>query len=318
MAALIVQTGVRNGRVAEITKSTNDRLSVGRGFENDLVLIDPYIAANQICFSQREGQWFIDILDDKNPVLINGQVIVDNTQVQSGDKLRVGRTSLVLYFDDHEVESTRKLLLSGWLHHDNVGLLLPSLILLGVCLLGGLIDTLQVSTVYEWKEYTFFTLVSALMIVAWAAVWSITGRLLRHEHHFSSQLLITSVAAGLYTLLEPLANYAEYFSSSETVGELVAYFLGLVVFSGLLKFNVMFATNIIKSTFTGLIASFGIVIFFYVMASFEQAEQANEPQFSSVLKAPFAHITSDDSIDEYFENLEEKFDQLKLESDSQK
>ncbi|WP_163830673.1 FHA domain-containing protein [Spartinivicinus ruber] len=313
MAELIIQTGIRHGRVAEVVKSSNASLSIGRGFDNDLVLVDPYIAQNQLCFKQRDGDWFVDIVDETNSILINGQVIVDNTQVQSGDRLRVGRTSLMIYFDNHQVEPTRKLLLSGWLHHDNLGLTLPMLILLGVCLLDAGIDFLQVSASYEWKEYTFYSLISALIIVVWAAIWSIAGRLLRHEHHFSSQLLITSVAAGVYTLLEPIDRYAEYATNSMLVSEIFGIFFILVVLVGLLKFNLMFATNIIRSTTTALVVSVGAIIFLYTINYLEQADYSSRPEYSSVLKAPFAHISGDSTIDEYFQTLEGEFEQLELE-----
>nr|WP_255490877.1 FHA domain-containing protein [Spartinivicinus marinus] len=310
---MIIQTGIRHGRVAEVVKSRSDSLTIGRGFNNDLVLVDPYIAANQLCFRQREGEWFVDIIDETNPILINGQIIVDNTQVQSGDRLRVGRTSITVYLDNHQVEPTRKLLLSGWLHHDNLGILLPTLVLLGVCFLDAGVDFLQVSARYEWKEYVFYSLIGALIITIWAAVWSITGRLLRHEHHFSSQLLITSVAAGVYTLLEPISSYIEYATNSIFAGEVTAIFFVLVVLTGVLKFNLMFATNIVRSTTAALVASISATIFIHTMNYLEQTDHSNRPEYSSVLKAPFAHISGDSSIDEYFQELEGEFEQLKLE-----
>ncbi|MDE1463780.1 FHA domain-containing protein [Spartinivicinus poritis] len=313
MAALIIQTGIRHGRVAEVVKSSSDSLTIGRGFDNDLVLVDPYIAANQLCFKQREGEWFVDIIDETNPVLINGQNIVDNTQVQSGDRLRVGRTSLTIYLDNHQIEPTRKLLLSGWLHHDNLGIILPTLVLLGVCLLDAGIGFLQVSDRYEWKEYTFYSLIGALIIVIWAAIWSIAGRLLRHEHHFSSQLLITSVAAGVYTLLEPISSYIEYATNSIFTGEATAIFFVLVVLTGLLKFNLMFATNIVRSSTAALVASISTTIFLHTINYLEQTDQSNRPEYSNVLKAPFAHISGDSSIDEYFQELEGEFERLEIE-----
>ena len=72
MDSLIIKTGVRHGRFAEIARSSGDTFTVGRGFGNDLVLTDPHVAPGLLKFV-REGEfWKLILLDHTNPVMLNG------------------------------------------------------------------------------------------------------------------------------------------------------------------------------------------------------------------------------------------------------
>ena len=135
MDTLVVQIGVKHGRVAELARSHDARLSVGRGYNNDLVLTDQHVAPRQLEFRRKGDQWHMLVLDHTNRVLLNSKKIsIDSTSVNSGDQVTIGRTRLSLYSAEHPVEHTRKLVLSNWLALENTGLVIHILVLLGVSL----------------------------------------------------------------------------------------------------------------------------------------------------------------------------------------
>ena len=85
MDSLVVQTGGRGGRIAELARSREGRLSVGRGYGNDLVLTDHHVAPEQLIFCHEGEQWLMHVLDRANPVLLNNKrVRNDQIAVSSG------------------------------------------------------------------------------------------------------------------------------------------------------------------------------------------------------------------------------------------
>ena len=151
MGSLVVQTGGRSGGIAGLTRSKEGRLSVGRGYGNDLVLTDQHVAPEQLIFCQEGEQWLMQVLDHANPVLVNNKRVRDDQiAVSSGDKVTVGRTRLSLYSDAHPVEKTRKLVLSNWLAMEGTSFVLPVIVLLGFCALDLVLSYFEGSTRLEW------------------------------------------------------------------------------------------------------------------------------------------------------------------------
>lgn len=308
METLIVQLGVKHGRVAELTRSKNGALSVGRSFDNDLVLTDLHVAPKQIEFRRKDDQWFVTVLDDTNPVMLNGKTLGNEAEaIESGDKITVGRTNLSLYAADHPVEKTRELAWSNWLHRHSKGLLVPFMILIALCLIDPAMDFYQYSINLEWKEYAYSAFGLGIFVIVWAGCWALAGRLLRHQQAFGLQLMATSlVCLGLVFLL-PLESYLSFLSNNDTVGEIASYVISFAVVAALLRLNLFFATNI-KNTLTVSVALSGILMFsIYGLVSFEaQADFETRPMYSTVLKPPFAQIGKGDSIDEYLQGLEKQ------------
>ena len=309
MGTLIIQVAARSERSPQITKCAAGSLSVGRAFSNDIVLADPFVAPRQLRFDVTEQGWNIAILDQTNPVFVNGEAILTTgTAVHPGDRITVGRTHVRLFSEDHPVEPTRKLLLSSWITPGRVGPVLAFATLLALATFDGVTDFFQSSVDLDWEDYGYGALFYVAAIVLWAGIWSIVGRVLRHQPQFLVQLLATSLITGLATLSYPLAGYLEFFTSSVTVGEAANYLIAVAILTGLLKLNLFFATNIRDTWRAALVAS--CVLFALVFASnqYEEEDFEAEPVYSRVVKPPFAHVRSDQSI----ENLLDAVSNIRL------
>ena len=208
MESLVIQLGVKHGRVAELARSRDGVLRVGRSFDNDLVLTDLHVAPRQIEFLRLGDGWYMTALDHTNPVLLNGvEIGRDSERIESGDKITIGRTHLTLYSADHPVEKTRELVWSSWLHRHSRGFVLPFLALLVFCLVDSSMEFYQNSVDLEWKEYGYAALVGAIFVVVWAGLWSLAGRLLRHQQAFGLQLMATSLVCLGLAILTPVESY---------------------------------------------------------------------------------------------------------------
>ena len=114
MDTLIVNVPGRGTRGPSLIRCTDGSLSLGRGFQNDIVLDDPFVAAEQLRFVRDDRGWTVTVLERTNPVLLNGNPLREpGARLTSGDQLTVGRTDLSVYDETHPVDPPRRLSRAG-------------------------------------------------------------------------------------------------------------------------------------------------------------------------------------------------------------
>lgn len=298
MGTLIVQVAPRSARGPEITRSNGQPLTIGRAFNNDIVLSDPFVAPGQLRLVCSEDGWTVEVLDRTNAVVLNGTPVSGATaRIASGDRLTVGRTDLMVFAGDHPVDPTRKLLLTSWLESSRVGPLVAFGVLGLVCFLDVVTEFLQSAVDLEWKQYAYGGLFSAAVSILWAGAWAIAGRVLRHQPHFFAQLLVTSLVSVGLTVTYPWADYLEFFSSSVTVGRAASYVTALLALGVLLNLNLLFATNLRHTSRVAFAISCAIVGLVFAGERYSKEDFEVEPSYSDVVKPPFAQLAATQSID---------------------
>ncbi|MSR16019.1 MAG: FHA domain-containing protein [Gammaproteobacteria bacterium] len=299
MDQLIVQVAARSARSPEITKTDGRALRIGRAYDNDIVLADPFVSPHELVLACSEGHWTVQLLAKTNQVLVNGvPVRGESAAVNSGDRITVGRTDLSVFTPDHPIDPTRKLLLSAWIAHGRVGPWLTFGVLLAVCAIDMLAEFTLSSTDLKWKDYGYGGLFSVAIITLWAGLWAITGRVLRHQPYFSVQLLATSLVGFGTTFVLPLADLLEFITSSALLSKVTNYLMAVVFLTILLKLNLFFATNIRNTSRAALAISCVLVGLSYAVQRSSEAEFKAAPEYANAVKPPYAHIGGDRSIED--------------------
>jgi len=312
MDALIVQIGHRHGRISEFFKSTGDTVTAGRGFSNDIILADPHVAPDQVKFRYVDDVWVMDVVDETNPVLINGSPVSgDNIRIHSGDKIILGRTNLTVFAESHRVDKTRRIFLENWIHHARITAIYPLLAVLLAIGFELLSDYQQYATTIKYDKLLYDSLIMVFMLFVWAGGWALIGRLLRHQPYFMAQLFFVALIFSLSSISEPLATYMEYISSSASVGDILQWGLTLLFFVALIKYNLSLSTNLTNSTLVAFLVSVSLLIFTYSLVSLQKDSFNTYPVYSRTMKPPFARMLShNDSIDVYMASVEHQFDRL--------
>lgn len=313
MDQLIVQVGERLGRLAEFARSQGDVLKVGRSFVNDLVVTDLYVDPEQLVFYRSPAGWKVKVMDETNPALLNGGVIdKEGSLIRSGDRLTVGRTQLRVYASDHAVESTHKLIVSSWLGHGRSHPLFAFLMLLFAVSAVSFISYQEQSTELVWNVLLLAALYTGLAIVIWAGIWALVGRLLRHQPNFTAQLGLTALITGISTLATPLAGYVEYAANSLLLGEIAMWSILLVTWSALLRANLMFATNLKHYSLIAVFATSAILAISFSTLMFSKEEFNYTPDYSTVLKPPFAHLSANQDAKHFRDSFGQAFEKVDI------
>ena len=282
---------------------------MGRGFFNDVVIADPCVDPEQITFFRSPGGWKVRIVQETNPAMVNGSVIgYDGVDINSGDRITVGRTQLRVYASDHVVEPTHKLLLSSWFGHGRSRPLFALLMVTFACAVSLFEQYQELYTEVKWNELISPTLGLALVILFWASAWALAGRLLRHQPNFTAQLGFTALVTASFSILAPLESYVEYAANSMLLGEITLWLVVLAVLVALFRINLSFATNLQHFTAIAFIAATALLLSTYVMLESGTEEFSTAPEFPAVLKPPFAHLSGSRDAQAFRDGFAEKFD----------
>jgi hypothetical protein len=212
-------------------------ITIGRAYDNDVVVDDPHVAAHHLRITRGEnGALIAEDLGSLNGLYVDrarkrtGEVTLD-----AGHELSIGGTVLRVRTAAHEVPAETPMLrgLPYW----------PSAILCiaGVFALAAL--DLWLSETNEPKAIRYFTplLILTVAVTVWTTVWSVLTRVFVGRPRFGLHFLI--VAAGLlgysiYSQLAEVGAFAWSWTALANSSYVVAWlFLGGIVFAHLVVVN---------------------------------------------------------------------------------
>jgi len=316
MEQIIIQYGVTQGNVAELLRSNDKEVFIGRGFDNTLVIQDDYIGPKQLrIFQTEDNSWWMDVLNQTNDVILNGKVLeandqqhIDSVQIHSGDKITIGRTTLSVYAENHQVEKTRKLL-NRSLNQRSSGFIFP-IILMCLFLAFDFTKYYLLTSDGSVDRYIILNLGSAMLVGMWLGLWGIVGRIVRRNSHFGQQFIAAIFILFMLSILSPWASVMEFNFSNETVSTVFNYALAFLAMSLMLKFNLLFATNIRRTnlvavSITGLII--GAVVSYQVYIEDEFIALAD---YSETVKPHFMYLGQSESMDQYLAEIQDAMQEV--------
>jgi hypothetical protein len=181
---------------------------IGRGYDNDVIVDDPYVAAQHLrVFRDETGQLVVEDLGSANGMFLDGgksrltRVIVDGRH-----PIRIGQTFLRVRETGHAVERERVA------PPDRPVLPVMLALLLGLAILA--IEELDVwlSQTAEPRLSLYLTPVLgiALIAVVWVGVWALLCRILSGRAHFLRNLLIALAGVLTFSLYNEFGRFAGF------------------------------------------------------------------------------------------------------------
>jgi|GEM_PF-1546771 len=241
---LVIEIGAHDGddAVTHMTVAAFP-LRIGRGYNNDIILPDPHINAHHADIIHNGTSWVLRDMGSENGCAINGKKCTGpETALRSGDKVTLGRTSLRIFDPQHPVPAVTRLEeTSAFLRNMTKRLVAWEIFLAAVavfCLL-----------CYQeiWSDEPGSLLATAaggagVMMILWAAPWSVAGRLIRHRSYFHGHIAIAGLFIILSSLLWPLQSMINFLTNENPIATIFEYSYNFLLLSFLIYCSLSLAT----------------------------------------------------------------------------
>jgi hypothetical protein len=278
-------------------------LRLGRAYDSDIVLDDPYIAPHHLEVTQTEnGSYQLLGLQSINGVMINNLLCKKaDAIVSSNDVLRLGHTQLRIRPLDFAVAAEKPLTTVVW-SRSWTGMIFGFAILLSAHLLS------------LWLEYSrddsYKLLVSPMLsdiplLLLWAGFWALIGRVLSGSGNFIAHTVLAAVVvAVVFVLAGILAGYIDFAFNTRLVNDVILNIIQTVVIGWLFYRHIGLVSRAsrrkIGITITVLMA--GLVGIFYGIDKWNSDDDLTRMSYSQVIGPPAVMLVQGKSIEQFMED----------------
>ena len=100
MAAVIVEVRDSHHRIKAVHRVDNLPLTIGRGYNNDIILSDPFVESSHLLVEPSDNGWQVTDQQSVNKFYLADDAVTQ-AHVTSGDEIIVGKTYLRFVSPDH-------------------------------------------------------------------------------------------------------------------------------------------------------------------------------------------------------------------------
>jgi hypothetical protein len=310
MATVIIEEINRLGHVVNRHKFDRLPVTAGRGYDNDLILDDPYVSPKHIVIHQTEDGWQIEDLNSENGIKLKASATQSQgNHLASGDDIILGRTRLRLLSPEHPVAQTHLLPARATLPK-----IISRPIVAGTTIVIALAALLLDAQLGTTKTTGFEKLLASalptfIFALAWAGIWAFVGRVIIHRASFFPHFI---AAIMVFTLSLLIANGGEFLTYNvnndmpATVIELIVVGLSLAF---MFYINLTNSTNLNKRT--SLATSHAVAWSFLLVGLFMQYVNKPEfiasPEYPAHLKPPYVKVSGSKGLDEFLKDSDTLF-----------
>lgn len=272
-------------------------IRIGRGYDNDLIVDDPYVAEHHVKIVQTEhGQLVIEDLGSQNGMLDDGKrvmrAILDPDRV-----IRIGHTRLRVrcadYAVPHSMADTSAYRWEGWP---------PAMAGLSIIALLSMLsvwgsDTDSISPIHYLSGLAMVLSV----VFVWCGIWSFANRVIANHARFGRHVFIVGcalLAMEVWDMASMTTAYALSWEWLTRYGEHVVVAIGaLMIFGHLMTITQQHPKRFL--VFAILLSSVGSGLI--LMNNYQQFNMLAGELYMNHLLPPALRMTADKSMAQFFE-----------------
>ncbi len=290
---------------------SKSNISIGRALDNDLILNEPHVSPHHLQISLNDqGKMVLTDLNSENGIRsINRREIPSGSIVNSGDVFLLGRSYVRVWDDQHPVEPAWKLhgVEDFFYSFSSIGAVLVLLFMF-------VASKWQISSMNNYADIPFSIIMqdlitSLMVIVGWASLWSLGGRMLRHDGRFLGHCSVTLLAAICIHWFPVLIKWLLFNLQLGLWMPEARYFFNGAVLSLLLWSNFYLAlpqkpnTRIIWANSI----AWGLVLIYILPPIFDKNSFRGYPRYDSLLMPSSAVWANPEDINRFIQRGDELF-----------
>ena len=301
----------RRGNIRERVRVDSFPATVGRGYENAVIVDDRLVSVEHLRLSlDSEGGMVVEDLSTLNGTwLSRSRKRIERHRIPPRGEavLRIGQTILRVRGEDFAVgptASSRALFGPGSRTIENGTI--AFLIFVAGFGVNVLTFAERINKKVIWSDLTGMALVLLVVFAVWTGFWSFLSRLVAHSFRFTTHLAISGIASVVFLMLFIAEDYIEFLFSAPAAAE-IGGFVGFGVIFALLLYGHLSVISDVsgrKRLLSSVLISAGIVGIFLLTHYASKKEFSNELRFSSVIKPVGREWVRTASPDAFFGDLE--------------
>jgi pSer/pThr/pTyr-binding forkhead associated (FHA) protein len=300
-----------------IDDTSIDRITIGRAYDNDVIIDDPYVAPHHVTLLREQQQgddapgWVAEDANSQNGMFVEG---VKRKQMRvhlSHDRvLNIGRTLFRVRSSAAPVSAERSLPTPrhGW----------KLAIALMVAVLGVELTSAWLGESSETKisRYLFSVLAIVTALLLWTIAWALVSRVFSGQTKFDRHLLIAAAGLLALAIYNEIATYGAFAFSFPAIS-VYEYVVNWVIIGSTLFFHLREISPLhwrLKSGVVGAIAAIGIGSQW--LSQTEAEKLTAGAQYLRQLRPPAVRVVPAQTDDAFFtsaENLKPTLDKARTE-----
>ena len=302
------------GRSPVIRKLDRDRITIGRAYDNDLILSDTSISPHHALIETDEnGNFVMNDLNSLNGIYLDhAGKVKDSVVLKSGSEYSFGKTPVRIFTSDHpvvdavEIGESRKL----------AGVLGNPLVLIGAVLVVSFLHAIEqwltMVTEFKWRDIVNIELVVLGSAMLMGIFWAVIGRIFRHEANFRKQVTVILVFISFQFLLSRLFELLLFNTLNYTFSLIIMLLIEFVLIATLLWFNLLVATNQspIQRSRTAIAVSIVLIVLSLYTELGSGPEFSDSPEYVKLLDPPQFMVAGSVTENEFLSSMTVVFDNL--------
>jgi len=295
------------GRVKEYHKLEGQRFLIGRAYDNDIVINDPFVCPHHLQVEVGDdGAVVVSDMNSVNGLYLHGnKERVEQLALQADERLRIGHTTLRYRTVNHEIEPARQdrlryefindALNSPWVQRG-------SYLVLGLFVyLFAYLDTYKKFEPADAVQSSILPI--AMVLFLWAGFWAVLSRITSHRFYFTAHSIIATMMLLFSILYEDYLNPVLRFAFNadltfNLLTPVLTFLLMAVVFYAHLRFCSSRSPR--RLALTAVALSTVILGLEYIDELPDGDDFSNYPEYHSMIMPPSYQLVSDVSLDQFF------------------
>jgi len=312
---IIIEEITRNHKLLHRHRLKQNEVSIGRNYQNDIILTDPHICPQHLSISFTQGTWRIN---DNNS--INGTVLEkDNAEKQDahqqeindGDVIILGKSQLRILFKDHQVadtiafspfESLIDFIRSPMAVFTSIALFM---------LIAANITYLNQPTEANISQLFVGAFSKSLLFALWPAGVALVSHLTKHDPRILAQLGISFTFFILMWLSDLLEEILAFNSASNSLLGLFITLLTIGLAFSLFWLNSYIGFHVSAKRRIAVAFSITTLLFggTYLLQYSQKPEFNPHPRYNATIMAPSYLIAPSNNVEAFIKDSNALFEQ---------
>jgi len=317
---IIIEEISRNHKLLGRHKYVKQSISIGRGYQNDIIVSDPHVCAEHLQLEFDGEHWIVSDQDSINgSYLDDSKINAHQHIINSGDIITLGKSQIRVVFPNHPVEESVSFSPFESLINIARNPLIMSASIILFAIITGWLFYLNSPLKVTFTQLLVPAISMTLLFAVWPGAIAVISHLTKHDSRVMSQIGICFVFFNLMWVSDVIERFVHFNTSASFLLIWLLALIPIALAFCLFWFNCSIGFHMSERRRIIVASCLTLLLFggsFLIQLS-KKPEFNPRPKYDATLMTPAFMIISGSSIDEFIEDSSKLFEKANKEAKKQ-